>query len=110
MIPFVEKHGALVALFLPLVAVMMVHTDMAELIEYGYNGRVSSSDDFHVGQVAGCRGHARTRRWRCHGSCAWSKTRRRDNQPHTTPPWGVLRDLHVTRRERAYLCLFCVGS
>ena len=37
MIPFVEKHASFIALFLPLVTVMMIHTDMAELVKYGYN-------------------------------------------------------------------------
>ena len=36
-VPFVKKHASFVALFLPLVAVMVIHTDMAELVEYGYN-------------------------------------------------------------------------
>ena len=56
-IPFVEKHASLVALFLPLVAVMMIHTDMAELVEYRYNGRISSAYDFHVGHVPRRWGH-----------------------------------------------------
>ena len=28
----------------------------------------------------------------------------------STPLWGVLRDFHVIRRERAYLALFCVAG
>ena len=66
MIPFVEKHASFVALFLPLVAVVVVHTDVAELVKYGYDRGVSSADDFHVGHVSGCGGHAR-RGGRRHG-------------------------------------------
>ena len=51
-LPFIQKHAPLEPVLLPLVSVMMIHTDMAKLIKYGYNGRVSSAHDFHVGIVA----------------------------------------------------------
>lgn len=33
--PFIKKHGAFEAVFLPLLTVVMVDTDMAELVKYG---------------------------------------------------------------------------
>ena len=51
-IPFVQKHAPLESVLLPLVSVMMVHTDMAKLIKYGYNGRVPPAHDLDVGAVA----------------------------------------------------------
>lgn len=66
-VPFVEKHASLVALFLPLVAVVVVDTYVAELVEYGENGGVSSANDFHVGHVSRCWRHPE--RWRWRGGC-----------------------------------------
>lgn len=56
-VPFIQKHAPLVPLLLPLVPIMMIHTDMAKLIKYGYNRGVPSADDFQVGVVPGGRGH-----------------------------------------------------
>jgi hypothetical protein len=46
--PLVQKHTAFITLLLPFVAVMVVHTDMAELIKYGYNRGVSTTNNLHV--------------------------------------------------------------
>jgi hypothetical protein len=46
--PLVQKHTPLITLLFPFVTVMVVHTDMAELIEYGYNRGVSTTNNLHV--------------------------------------------------------------
>jgi hypothetical protein len=47
-IPLVQKHTPLITLLFPFVTVMVVYTDMAELIEYGYNRGVSTTNNLHV--------------------------------------------------------------
>lgn len=45
-------------MFLPLLAIVMVDTDMAELVKDGVYGRVSPPKDLEIGVVAGSRRHA----------------------------------------------------
>jgi hypothetical protein len=62
-VPLIQKHGAFEALLLPFAAIVMIHTDMTELIKNRHNRGVSTTQNLEIMIVSRCRRHPHSGRF-----------------------------------------------